>query len=171
MECSSYEHGYEFSVKTEAPHTTYITYKDSESKKHHRKSLKVNFGKDSLTFPFKLIYDNVKANIEKKVNAKTEAKVTVFQNQLIIPWLVDKIFNETTIPHSLITCSETCVIIKNYGRRACRNVLVIYPDVNSTVEEFEEKTWALRTPRDRISSLSSSTLIMVLKDLSKTFKV
>lgn len=171
MEMSHYEHGYDFSIKTEEPHTTYITYKDPASNKHRRKSLKVDFGKDIITFPFKLIYENMKAHIEAKVSAKAEAKVTVFQNQLLIPWLVDQIFNETTIPKSLITCSETNIVIKNYCRRAHRNVLIIYPSGKTTVDEFEDKKWSFRTPKDRVDGLMTKTLLMVLKDLSNQFKV
>jgi hypothetical protein len=146
-------HGGELDVKRDSSGCLYIT----GNKK--RKSLKVT-EKTILIRP-KWITPLVVAKFEEAQKVETDGKIMKFQNELLAPYMMQKLL-DVGVPESLISVNNSYIKIINLGNRNWYSTVGIYPVNDEPTENIEDRKWQISLHKTSFTNLSFESVIKIV---------
>lgn len=138
----------------------YLKFKDK------RKTLKYNSVSDSVIIDLKWLSKNIiSLAIEKKEQQKEE-QVGLFQNKLIVPYMIQKIIDESNVLSENVVADNNYITIKNFCRINSYSRILIWPASILPTNDFEDKLWNVRIRSEVIPKMTEESVLLLLKSFS-----
>lgn len=145
--------GGKLNVKRDASGCVYV----SGNKK--RKSIKVT--ENSILIRPEWIKPLILVQHEKAQKVETDIKIMRFQNELLAPYMMQKLI-ERGVPEDRIKISSNRVVVDNLGSKHWWATCSAYPINDEPTENIEDRRWTLNMHKTYLSDLSFDSIVSII---------